>query len=160
MACPEPDVDGSRTTTFVMQRLEFPVVSWCTRNCLLHSVTARITEPRAVTAAFRYEHTCHACIPCLLFLASQLPVTIRVDGACPPVANIGICVNACLNDQDCPAAQKCCFNGCGHTCMAAGQVQGNEPQGAPLCLLTFCFYFAYGWLSFHLLLMAERARCL
>jgi WAP-type (Whey Acidic Protein) 'four-disulfide core' len=41
--------------------------------------------------------------------------TGQKPGLCPP-PGIGICVEACQSDDSCPGAQKCCFNGCGHTC--------------------------------------------
>lgn len=31
----------------------------------------------------------------------------------------GACVESCSNDNDCSAEEKCCSNGCGHTCMPA-----------------------------------------
>ncbi|XP_053408337.1 kielin/chordin-like protein isoform X2 [Mercenaria mercenaria] len=37
-------------------------------------------------------------------------------GRCPPPKRIGICVDLCANDKSCPRRQKCCSNGCGHTC--------------------------------------------
>ena len=41
---------------------------------------------------------------------------------CPLSAGmIGICVQLCSNDGDCRAGEKCCFNGCGHTCTRPGK---------------------------------------
>lgn len=34
-----------------------------------------------------------------------------------PEGMSGICSEACKNDGDCSVNQKCCSNGCGHTCM-------------------------------------------
>lgn len=40
---------------------------------------------------------------------------------CPPLlpGSIGICVEQCSGDDDCPTGQKCCSNGCGHVCKVA-----------------------------------------
>ena len=39
-------------------------------------------------------------------------------GECPDMSGLmGICVEGCSGDSDCPGEQKCCSNGCGHTCM-------------------------------------------
>lgn len=39
-------------------------------------------------------------------------------GECPPLTAGagGICVEGCASDYDCTGTQKCCSNGCGHTC--------------------------------------------
>ncbi|XP_078344304.1 waprin-Phi2-like [Oculina patagonica] len=37
-------------------------------------------------------------------------------GQCPK-PGIGTCVEGCSGDGDCNGEDKCCFNGCGHTCM-------------------------------------------
>ncbi|XP_052216813.1 kielin/chordin-like protein [Dreissena polymorpha] len=36
-------------------------------------------------------------------------------GVCPR-PGFGVCWEECSSDHDCPGVQKCCFNGCGHTC--------------------------------------------
>ncbi|XP_068083944.1 uncharacterized protein [Anabrus simplex] len=40
------------------------------------------------------------------------------SGNCPRVwpGTFGTCVEECSTDDACPGAQKCCSNGCGHTC--------------------------------------------
>ncbi|XP_016384304.1 perlwapin-like [Sinocyclocheilus rhinocerous] len=42
-------------------------------------------------------------------------------GVCPinnlQVAVLGMCVESCSHDSDCPNDEKCCSNGCGHQCM-------------------------------------------
>ena len=36
---------------------------------------------------------------------------------CPDTTGlIGICVELCSGDDDCPGIEKCCSNGCGHVC--------------------------------------------
>ncbi|KAJ8300356.1 hypothetical protein KUTeg_021875 [Tegillarca granosa] len=37
-------------------------------------------------------------------------------GMCPNRTGPGICVEICFNDHNCTGTQKCCSNGCGHTC--------------------------------------------
>ncbi len=39
-------------------------------------------------------------------------------GACPKKLGVGLCVEMCSHDSDCPKNQKCCSNGCGHKCMS------------------------------------------
>ncbi len=39
-------------------------------------------------------------------------------GACPKKLGVGLCVDMCFDDGDCPKNQKCCSNGCGHQCMS------------------------------------------
>ena len=51
----------------------------------------------------------------------NLPLTLtEKDGLCPAAPNgtFGICVESCGNDQECPGDEKCCSNGCGHSCVA------------------------------------------
>ena len=39
---------------------------------------------------------------------------------CPPSFElIGTCVEECSSDDDCNEDEKCCSNGCGHTCTTA-----------------------------------------
>ncbi|XP_048244920.1 uncharacterized protein LOC124117390 isoform X3 [Haliotis rufescens] len=42
------------------------------------------------------------------------------DGVCPPVLRnmTGSCVHGCTTDGDCARDTKCCYNGCGHTCIS------------------------------------------
>ncbi|KAL3875221.1 hypothetical protein ACJMK2_038145 [Sinanodonta woodiana] len=57
------------------------------------------------------------------YLTDQRPrPAITKAGYCPSLPDnvSGICVDACRNDGDCPGDQKCCSNGCGHTCMTSG----------------------------------------
>ncbi|KAK7865259.1 hypothetical protein R5R35_012378 [Gryllus longicercus] len=36
-------------------------------------------------------------------------------GRCPE-PGIGLCIERCMRDSNCPRDLKCCSNGCGHTC--------------------------------------------
>ena len=40
-------------------------------------------------------------------------------GMCPKVPDgyLGTCVEECSADNHCTGDQKCCFNGCGHSCV-------------------------------------------
>ena len=41
-------------------------------------------------------------------------------GTCPAVdGGFGTCAEECQHDMDCEGHQKCCSNGCGHTCVNA-----------------------------------------
>ena len=48
------------------------------------------------------------------------------------ITNLAECRNECVAHKDCPAAQSCCFNGCGLSCLAAsvggGAVTVNPRQ--------------------------------
>jgi hypothetical protein len=41
------------------------------------------------------------------------------DGTCPQPIGFGLCIEGCSNDGACASDQKCCSNGCGHSCMPA-----------------------------------------
>ncbi|KAH3878061.1 hypothetical protein DPMN_001942 [Dreissena polymorpha] len=47
------------------------------------------------------------------------------EGACPALQQnvVGICVQVCNTDFDCPDVQKCCGNGCGKVCMKPTQIR-------------------------------------
>ena len=57
-------------------------------------------------------------------------------GVCPE-PGFGICIEECASDAGCPGIEKCCFNGCGHTC--------TVPEGCyrslPLVLSEYYFKF-------------------
>ncbi|XP_078000283.1 uncharacterized protein LOC144452853 isoform X2 [Glandiceps talaboti] len=50
-------------------------------------------------------------------------------GQCPalPGSSVGICVELCTIDDDCPADFKCCSNGCGHVCQPPTEKPGFCP---------------------------------
>ncbi|XP_078344409.1 WAP four-disulfide core domain protein 18-like [Oculina patagonica] len=39
----------------------------------------------------------------------------RLKPGCPK-PGIGNCVEECSGDGDCKPGERCCYNGCGHTC--------------------------------------------
>lgn len=57
-------------------------------------------------------------------------------GVCPE-PGFGVCVEECESDAGCPGSQKCCFNGCGHTCTdpeVAKPGMCPKPTGAGICV--------------------------
>ena len=42
---------------------------------------------------------------------------------------VGICVEMCSSDQDCGSGERCCSNGCGHTCQRVAQSQTGGVGG-------------------------------
>ncbi|XP_075929275.1 uncharacterized protein LOC116950820 isoform X1 [Petromyzon marinus] len=54
----------------------------------------------------------------LLLLQSPSAVAVK-PGSCPtlPPDTVGTCDEACTVDESCPGEQKCCSNGCGHSCV-------------------------------------------
>uniref|UniRef100_A0A3Q4MBJ1 WAP four-disulfide core domain 2 n=1 Tax=Neolamprologus brichardi TaxID=32507 RepID=A0A3Q4MBJ1_NEOBR len=58
---------------------------------------------------------------CCIFDGEEvcIPPAPRKPGVCPRRhLGHGRCLEFCSNDRDCPFFEKCCFNGCGHECMA------------------------------------------
>ncbi|XP_078584280.1 uncharacterized protein LOC144866630 [Branchiostoma floridae x Branchiostoma japonicum] len=56
-------------------------------------------------------------------------VCCRTEGQCPDVTGqVGICVEECSSDFDCPEEQICCSNGCGHTCQDSVLMPMPEPR--------------------------------
>ncbi|VDO25270.1 unnamed protein product, partial [Haemonchus placei] len=57
-------------------------------------------------------------------------------GTCPPtIASNGDCSRHCLIDEQCPSSQKCCFNGCGLSCVARIQHEVRSYRGKdPECM--------------------------
>nr|XP_020474851.1 WAP four-disulfide core domain protein 5-like isoform X2 [Monopterus albus] len=64
-------------------------------------------------------------------------------GVCPRRRwGSGMCAEFCSNDSDCPGSEKCCYNGCGHECIAPYTVKPGRcalPQGAPMCA-EYCYH--------------------
>ncbi|KAK3605484.1 hypothetical protein CHS0354_001472 [Potamilus streckersoni] len=82
----------------------------------------------------------------LLFLTNAVCQIITTDvvnkrGSCPQSRGSGICVELCSSDIDCSGNQKCCSNGCGHTCQNPVDVEPQNPCdfGSPLSSI-FCGY--------------------
>ena len=54
----------------------------------------------------------------------------------------GICVEMCSSDQDCGGRERCCSNGCGHTCQQVAQYQmGRSSFSGSIC---FWNYYNHG----------------
>ena len=53
-----------------------------------------------------------------LSLLCLFPFPIDTSDECPPnvPGTVGICVEECSGNDDCPLDLVCCSNGCGHTC--------------------------------------------
>ena len=64
---------------------------------------------------------------------------------CPQVPSdmMGICPEDCNNDFSCNGSQKCCSNGCGHTCMLPVNFTGPS-KGVYICL-AFNLFFAVNY---------------
>ena len=47
------------------------------------------------------------------------PIAVIHEGECPFIesGDVGVCVDTCSHDGDCQESQKCCSNGCGHSCV-------------------------------------------
>eukprot|EP00058_Branchiostoma_floridae_P002461 XP_002587949.1 hypothetical protein BRAFLDRAFT_87337 [Branchiostoma floridae] len=70
---------------------------------------------------------CPPSMYCEIDATDRWAVCCRIKGVgqCPDVSGqIGICVEACSSNSDCPGEQICCSNGCGHTCQ--DPVRGRE----------------------------------
>ncbi|XP_078585234.1 uncharacterized protein LOC144867240 isoform X2 [Branchiostoma floridae x Branchiostoma japonicum] len=50
---------------------------------------------------------------------------VKGVGQCP-VIRVGVCVEACRSNDDCPG-QLCCYNGCGHHCYNAAITPAPQP---------------------------------
>jgi len=59
--------------------------------------------------------------PPLALAAAPLALADDHGGQCPLLGpgTIGSCIETCTGDSSCPSGQKCCSNGCGHTCQAS-----------------------------------------
>ena len=59
---------------------------------------------------------------------------IDKDGVCPAVSDgvVGLCGEFCSNDYDCVGNQKCCSNGCGHTCVDPEPGMKNKDLNVPI----------------------------
>ncbi|OQV12697.1 hypothetical protein BV898_13018 [Hypsibius exemplaris] len=67
----------------------------------------------------------------------------RWPGKCPAATGPGFCLERCSGDESCPGAQKCCSNGCGHTCQVPdtsdvhpGFCPNNKPNTLGVCSIT------------------------
>ena len=55
----------------------------------------------------------------IIEIFSKIVAVAEKPGFCPKLkpGQAGICVLACLADNDCSGAEKCCHTGCGYACM-------------------------------------------
>uniref|UniRef100_A0A8C1PCR0 WAP domain-containing protein n=1 Tax=Cyprinus carpio TaxID=7962 RepID=A0A8C1PCR0_CYPCA len=54
---------------------------------------------------------------CCSLIAVLLCLSVSKPGVCPDDKDmIGMCVEDCFGDSECPDDEKCCSNGCGHKC--------------------------------------------
>ena len=55
--------------------------------------------------------------------------------SCPHLEgdSVGICVEACPSDGNCPSGQLCCSNGCGHSCVEAVRIPYHTPPTDSMC---------------------------
>jgi len=62
--------------------------------------------------------------------AMIFPERVTKPGQCStPIS--GICVNSCTDDNECPGDLKCCYNGCGYTCIPSVPLSPNQD----ICML-------------------------
>ena len=56
------------------------------------------------------------------------------EGMCPSADSLfGICIEECSRDMDCKDEQKCCSNGCGHSCVMPIIKGMSDPFILPVC---------------------------
>ncbi|XP_071097116.1 uncharacterized protein [Haliotis cracherodii] len=107
-----------------------PGAEKCCSNGCGHSCQQPIHHPNPCT-----NMTCYnggSCMPlgnstsCLCYRGytgyqceTRIPnQNINKSGMCPPRNStmMGMCAEYCSSDASCPGAEKCCSNGCGHSC--------------------------------------------
>ncbi|KAL3869869.1 hypothetical protein ACJMK2_042496 [Sinanodonta woodiana] len=62
---------------------------------------------------------------------------VKKPGTCPKPPLRGVCVDLCFSDEGCPGSQKCCSNGCGHTCQTPTVASPRTcpiPSGVGMCV--------------------------
>ena len=80
-------------------------------------------QPNTFTTDYSFELIKAPSPPNSLSVFPPTPSDIPSDSllsysSCPETGGLaGICSEECSNDTDCIAQQKCCSNGCGHTCI-------------------------------------------
>lgn len=60
--------------------------------------------------------------------------TVNKPGVCPNLipSRAGNCEQECQTDADCAADMKCCYNGCGSSCLVPIQEDTNEIPRRPV----------------------------
>ncbi|XP_067662159.1 uncharacterized protein [Haliotis asinina] len=83
-----------------------------------------------------------------------MPNQNNKTGMCPPRNSTmaGTCWEACTSDASCPGAEKCCSNGCGHTCQqpvyyhnSTGQCMNDAICGSGYCSNNRCVCYQGYW---------------
>ncbi|KAL3869866.1 hypothetical protein ACJMK2_042493 [Sinanodonta woodiana] len=62
---------------------------------------------------------------------------MKKPGTCPKPPLRGVCVDLCSSDEGCPGSQRCCSNGCGHTCQTPSVTSPRicpGPSGVGICV--------------------------
>lgn len=64
-------------------------------------------------------------------------------GYCPTVPSdqVGSCTEECPHDFNCTGSQKCCSNGCGHTCQDPGQYLHKKMEIKSFMLVCFITHY-------------------
>ena len=69
------------------------------------------------------------------FVYFVTPPVVEQFFSCPPVDDdiVGICSEECSDNSDCTGGQKCCSNGCGHTCRSPVAIPYISPRPLTTC---------------------------
>ena len=77
----------------------------------------RSFEPMVYAVTTTIEYFMPPDIYVVIFFYVLLDDAKPKSGKCPPLPKDGgVCIASCSIDKDCAFDQKCCSNGCGHTC--------------------------------------------
>ena len=54
-----------------------------------------------------------------MIISAHVLFSEQRPGTCPAAVDgvVGTCAEECAHDMECGLGQKCCSNGCGHTCV-------------------------------------------
>lgn len=75
-------------------------------------------SPAGVAPCGMSQNALKMCLHWMCIYACTCNYSTDTSGECPPLGadSVGICVEECSFDIDCPLGLICCSNGCGHTC--------------------------------------------
>jgi hypothetical protein len=63
---------------------------------------------------------------------NQLSITVNKEGQCPSIQRRGSnCEEECQSDANCQGDHKCCFNGCGRSCLAPATSYDEQTTTTP-----------------------------